>query len=304
MPTASETPPTMLDDELKAQLKEYLRYLKRPIRITAALDGGDDSAALRGLLDDVAAASSLVEVVELEAGGEGPPATGAAGVRRPSFAIHLPGEAPRVRFAGLPLGHEFTSLVLALLHVGGHPPKVSDDAARAGGRSGRVLLLRDVLLPVVSELSRRRAGPEPDRGAQSERHPRRDRRRHVSRRGRGTSGDGGADRLPERRASRPRSNGARGAAREDRHRRGGAPGEGARCQGRLRHARRRRGTGGGGGRHLRGAQGAAHRRGRGSFRRPGPRHARHRELHLGHGDRGSQARRRPRGARRRLSRST
>jgi NADH-dependent peroxiredoxin subunit F len=26
-------------------------------------------------------------------------------------------------FAGLPMGHEFTSLVLALLHVGGHPPK-------------------------------------------------------------------------------------------------------------------------------------------------------------------------------------
>jgi alkyl hydroperoxide reductase subunit F len=30
-------------------------------------------------------------------------------------------------FAGLPLGHEFTSLILALLHVGGHPPKEEAD---------------------------------------------------------------------------------------------------------------------------------------------------------------------------------
>jgi alkyl hydroperoxide reductase subunit F len=46
---------------------------------------------------------------------------------RPSFAVGLPGEAPRIHFAGLPMGHEFTSLVLALLQTGGHPPKV--DAA-------------------------------------------------------------------------------------------------------------------------------------------------------------------------------
>jgi len=32
-----------------------------------------------------------------------------------------------LRFAGLPLGHEFTSLVLALLWTGGHPPKVEAD---------------------------------------------------------------------------------------------------------------------------------------------------------------------------------
>jgi alkyl hydroperoxide reductase subunit F len=47
--------------------------------------------------------------------------------RTPSFAIVSPEVEASVRFAGLPLGHEFTSLVLALLHVGGHPPKVDDD---------------------------------------------------------------------------------------------------------------------------------------------------------------------------------
>jgi alkyl hydroperoxide reductase subunit F len=110
----------MLDDDLKAQLKAYLGYLKRPIVLSAALDATEASSELRALLADVAEASPLVSVKVLD---EVP-----AGVRRPSFAVHAEGEEARVRFAGLPLGHEFTSLVLALLHVGGHPPKVSDEA--------------------------------------------------------------------------------------------------------------------------------------------------------------------------------
>ncbi len=125
---------SMLDDELKGQLTRYLEYLRRPIQLTAALDDSADSAALRALLDEIANASSQVRVVELDADTT---SEGGRGVRRPSFAIHLPGEAPRVRFAGLPLGHEFTSLVLALLHVGGHPPKVSEEVlAQVDGLPG------------------------------------------------------------------------------------------------------------------------------------------------------------------------
>jgi len=118
----------MLDEELKSQLKQYLEYLPRPIQVTAALGEGADSASLRALLDDLAEASSKVRVVVAEAPAE---------IRRPSFAVHRPGEAPRVRFAGLPLGHEFTSLVLALLHVAGHPPRVSDETlAQVEGLAG------------------------------------------------------------------------------------------------------------------------------------------------------------------------
>src|SRR3546814_14253323 len=47
--------------------------------------------------------------------------------RQPSFAIARQGDSARVHFAGIPLGHEFTSLVLALLQAGGHPPKVGSD---------------------------------------------------------------------------------------------------------------------------------------------------------------------------------
>ncbi|NVB38965.1 alkyl hydroperoxide reductase subunit F [Pseudenhygromyxa sp. WMMC2535] len=112
----------MLEDDLKQQLKAYLGHLRHPIRLSAALDDSEVATQMRELLGELAAASELVDFVEL-----GPDDTSQGEVRRPSFAIHRPDEAPRVRFAGLPLGHEFTSLVLALLHVGGHPPK--QDAA-------------------------------------------------------------------------------------------------------------------------------------------------------------------------------
>src|SRR3954468_24035446 len=107
----------MLDDDLKTQLRTYLGFHKRPVVLRAALDESAASAELRDLLSDVEQASHLVSVEEDDS----------PGVRRPSFAVVAGDEAPRVRFAGLPLGHEFTSLVLALLHVGGHPPKVSEE---------------------------------------------------------------------------------------------------------------------------------------------------------------------------------
>jgi len=107
----------MLDDGLKAQLAAYLERLVRPIHIVAALDDGEASREVRALLDDVASASVKV-TLELRA---------EEGVHVPSFAITSPGQDIHLRFAGLPMGHEFTSLVLALLQAGGYPPKV--DAA-------------------------------------------------------------------------------------------------------------------------------------------------------------------------------
>jgi alkyl hydroperoxide reductase subunit F len=106
----------MLDDDLKQQLRGYLERLRHGVRLTAWLDDSQASAETRALLDDLARASSKIEVVAGEDAVE----------RRPSFAVHRPDEPPRIRFGGLPLGHEFTSLVLALLHVGGHPPKQTD----------------------------------------------------------------------------------------------------------------------------------------------------------------------------------
>jgi NADH-dependent peroxiredoxin subunit F len=103
----------MLDSELKAQLKGYLDRLTQPVEILASLDDGDASQEMLRLLDELAASSALLR---LEVRRDG-------GALAPSFALRSGGQEARVRFAGLPLGHEFSSLVLALLQVGGHPPK-------------------------------------------------------------------------------------------------------------------------------------------------------------------------------------
>ena len=107
----------MLDDDLKAQLKAYLERITQPIELVASLDGSDTSREMLALLNDVAAQSTNVVVVE-EHGHE---------QRKPSFLIQrVSNRDIGVRFAGLPMGHEFTSLVLALLQVGGYAPKLDD----------------------------------------------------------------------------------------------------------------------------------------------------------------------------------
>ncbi len=103
----------MLDAAIKGQLKAYLERLQRPIELVAALDDSAKGQEMRSLLNDILESSDKVSLRETS-----------SFARVPSFAVGLPGETPRIHFAGLPMGHEFTSLVLALLQTGGHPPKV------------------------------------------------------------------------------------------------------------------------------------------------------------------------------------
>jgi len=106
----------MLDANLKAQLGAYLQRISHPVELVASLDDTHASASLQELLKDIAEASPLIRITETRGGPH----------RTPSFSVSRPGEAIGPRFAGLPMGHEFTSLVLALLQVGGYPPKVDD----------------------------------------------------------------------------------------------------------------------------------------------------------------------------------
>jgi NADH-dependent peroxiredoxin subunit F len=103
----------MLDATMKSQLQTYLGMLRKPIRLIASLDDSARSVEMRELLDEIA---GLSDKVTFEATGNDR--------RKPSFVIAREGETTGVRFAAIPLGHEFTSLVLALLWTGGHPPKV------------------------------------------------------------------------------------------------------------------------------------------------------------------------------------
>jgi alkyl hydroperoxide reductase subunit F len=106
----------MLDDNIKKELQAYLEKLVQPIELVASLDESDASREIRDLIHEIAALSDKVSTRE-----------DGQFERRPSFGIAREGEAPRIHFAGLPMGHEFTSLILALLQTGGHPPKVEPE---------------------------------------------------------------------------------------------------------------------------------------------------------------------------------
>ncbi|MAH16811.1 MAG: alkyl hydroperoxide reductase subunit F [Sphingomonadaceae bacterium] len=107
----------MLDATMTQQLKTYLANLREPVELVASLGDDEKSAQTRELLEEISALHDLVS-----ASFDGTDA------RTPSFIIRRGSDAEKwVRFAGLPMGHEFTSLVLALLWAGGHPPKVDAD---------------------------------------------------------------------------------------------------------------------------------------------------------------------------------
>ena len=106
----------MLDQNTSAQLKTLLERLEAPIELVATLNGSEKSDKIKELVEEVAALSPLVT-----ARFDG------KNSRAPSFGVAKAGEEPRVFFAGLPMGHEFTSLILALLQTSGYAPKVSDE---------------------------------------------------------------------------------------------------------------------------------------------------------------------------------
>ena len=107
----------MLDDQLKSQLATYLERVTQPFELVASLDESETSAQMRELLTTIQSLRS--DKISLRLDGQD--------ARRPSFTLQRVGTQTSLRFAGLPLGHEFTSLVLALLWTGGHPPKIEPE---------------------------------------------------------------------------------------------------------------------------------------------------------------------------------
>jgi alkyl hydroperoxide reductase subunit F len=111
-----------LDPEVKTQLAQYLELLEGDVVLKASAGSDTVSQDMLALLEEVAGMSSRIKVERAEL------------PRTPSFSVNRPGEDTGVVFAGIPLGHEFTSFVLALLQVSGRPPKVEQhliDAIKA-----------------------------------------------------------------------------------------------------------------------------------------------------------------------------
>ncbi|MEQ9163840.1 MAG: thioredoxin family protein, partial [Ilumatobacter fluminis] len=111
----------MLNEQLSSQLKSHLASLTHDVEFVASLDDSAKATEMRDLLEQIA---GLADRVSLRTDG--------TSARVPSFEIKRPasGDADMiegVEFAAIPLGHEFTSLVLAILQVGGVVPKIGDD---------------------------------------------------------------------------------------------------------------------------------------------------------------------------------
>ncbi len=110
----------MLDAALKTQLQAYLERVQFPFEIIASLDSSSGAAEMRELLEEIAGMSPKITL-----------RTDGDDARKPSFLLRRTGSEQSLRFAAIPLGHEFTSLVLALLWTGGHPPKVEAETIEA-----------------------------------------------------------------------------------------------------------------------------------------------------------------------------
>ena len=106
----------MLDAKIKSQLQSYLQNLKTPVELVASVDDSAKSGELSQLVQEIATMSPLVTATESRDNNE----------RKPSMLVRSAATGSEIRFAGLPMGHEFTSLVLALLHSGGHPMKLDE----------------------------------------------------------------------------------------------------------------------------------------------------------------------------------
>jgi alkyl hydroperoxide reductase subunit F len=107
----------MLDENIKHQLKSHFSGIKNPIELIIALDDSNKSKELMSLANDLASLSEQISISHATQ----------AHVRKPSMAVCSPDKNTYIEFAGVPMGHEFTSLVLALLQTGGHPTKATDE---------------------------------------------------------------------------------------------------------------------------------------------------------------------------------
>ncbi|MBP2078496.1 alkyl hydroperoxide reductase subunit F [Oceanobacillus polygoni] len=106
----------LLDADIKAQLAQYLQMMEGDVLLKVSTGSDNISRDMLTLVEELAAMSSKIKIEHtlLE--------------RTPSFSVNRIGEDTGITFAGIPLGHEFTSLVLALLQVSGRAPKIDEKA--------------------------------------------------------------------------------------------------------------------------------------------------------------------------------
>lgn len=106
-----------LDLTIKNQLKDYMTRLVSPVKLVAYVDDSALSQEMIKILEEIISLSDKISLIK----------TTDVNKRIPSFEVNRGKEATGIAFAGIPMGHEFTSLVLALLQASGYPLKIDAD---------------------------------------------------------------------------------------------------------------------------------------------------------------------------------
>lgn len=160
----------MLDANIKKQLEAYFQNLKTPVEIVVSLDDSAKSEEMASLAKDLESLSSQITLREGDNALE----------RRPSMAIQGQDQRPAIRFAGLPMGHEFNSLVLAILQSGGHPAKLEAGLIEQIKQLEGEFHFETYISLSCQNCPRGCSGSEPDGGPESWYQPHHDRWRLVS----------------------------------------------------------------------------------------------------------------------------
>ena len=132
----------MLDQTIKQQLKQYLSNLRQDVQLVVSLDESKASQEILALATEIADLSELVSVVRDDDASD----------RKPIMTVTNPEKNSLLRFAGIPMGHEFTSLVLALLHSGGHPMKLEPETIEQIANLDKNLDVEIFISPIVPKL--------------------------------------------------------------------------------------------------------------------------------------------------------
>ena len=106
---------SILDNNIKTQLQSHFSAIKDPVELVIALDDSDKSQEVKALANDLLGLSEHFLIREDD-----------TIARKPLLSVRSPLRDTEINFAGVPMGHEFTSLILALLHTGGLATKASE----------------------------------------------------------------------------------------------------------------------------------------------------------------------------------
>ena len=110
---SEEKKPNHLEPAMLEQIRTHFEKIRHPVELIASLGGKPKAEEIHDFLEEIAGLSDKISITSKPDSER----------RTPSFSVTRKGEDARMHFAGLPVGHELTSLILSILHAGGHPPK-------------------------------------------------------------------------------------------------------------------------------------------------------------------------------------